>query len=130
MRAANPCTSAMVVRGVRKRGDRTLTTVLLSYVKISRNEVIMACHHGRGSSRPSSQGRKSCSALPWTLRTLMLREEQSSTVSLSLFLLLALIAAVGMAPASWAQSPVDDVHVSPRIQPPPSPEKQIVDPAL
>ena len=37
---------------------------------------------------------------------------------------------MGTGPASWAQSPVDDVHVSPRVQPPPSPEKQIVDPAL
>jgi Ca-activated chloride channel homolog len=60
----------------------------------------------------------------------MLSEEQASAVSFSLFAFLILIIVVGMAPSAGAQSPVDDVHVSPRIQPPPSPEKQIVDPAL
>jgi Ca-activated chloride channel homolog len=34
--------------------------------------------------------------------------------------------------AAWAQSPVDDVHVNPRVQPPPSPSHQneIIDPSL
>jgi Ca-activated chloride channel family protein len=59
----------------------------------------------------------------------MLSEEQAPAVSLRLFLLI-LIAIVGVAPASRAQIPVDDVHVSPRIQPPPPAEKQIMDPAL
>jgi len=131
---ANLCTLGVIAEGARKRAqekvDRTLTIPLVPYVKISRNEVIMARHHGRGSSRPSSQGRRSPSAQPWTLRTLMLSEEQSFAVSLALFVLLLTI--LGTAPASRAQGPVpvDDVHVNPRIQPPPPPEKQIMDPAL
>ncbi len=90
----------------------------------------MACHHGRGSSRPSSEGRTSRSALPRTLRALMLPDEHVSTVSLFFPLLLALI--FSALPTTWAQGPVpvDDVHVNPRIQPPPPPEKQIIDPAL
>jgi Ca-activated chloride channel family protein len=87
----------------------------------------MARLYGRRSSRPSNQARWSRLALPWTLRTLMLPKEQAFTVSIFLFLTLAVIL---IAPAVWAQSPVDDVHVSPRVQPPPPPEKQIVDPSL
>ncbi len=111
--------------------DRTLTISLQRYVKIARNEVIMARLHGRRSSRQSSQGSRYTSAQPWTLRTLMLPEEQSA-VSVSLSALLILIVIVGAVPASRAQSPVpvDDVHVSPRVQPPPPAEKQILDPAL
>jgi Ca-activated chloride channel family protein len=125
----NLCTFILIARGARKV-DRTLTNPLGRYVKITANEVIMARHLGRGSSRPTSQGREFPSALPWTQRALMLSEEQASAVSFSLFAFLILIIVVGMAPSAGAQSPVDDVHVSPRIQPPPSPEKQIVDPAL
>src|SRR5271165_2146729 len=87
----------------------------------------MARLHGRGSSRPSNQGRWSCLALPWTLRTPMLSKEQALTVFVFTFLLLAVILA---APAVRAQSPVDDVHVSPRVQPPPPAEREIMDPAL
>jgi Ca-activated chloride channel family protein len=94
----------------------------------------MARLHGRGSSRPSTQGRSSPSAQPWTLRTLLLFEEQASTISRSrsTFIFLVLVAIIAANPASMAQSPVpvDDVHVNPRVQPPPSAEKQIVDPAL
>ncbi len=57
----------------------------------------------------------------------MLSEEQAFTVSMFVFLILAVILA---APAVQAQSPVDDVHVSPRVQPPPPAEKQIMDPSL
>jgi Ca-activated chloride channel homolog len=57
----------------------------------------------------------------------MLSEEQAFTVSMFVLLILAVILA---APAVQAQSPVDDVHVSPRVQPPPPAEKQIMDPSL
>src|SRR6202142_1292822 len=87
----------------------------------------MARLYGRWSSRPSIQARSSRLALPWTLRTLMLPKEQVRTVFRSLFAILAVIL---IAPAVWAQSPVDDVHVSPRIQPPPAAEKEIMDPSL
>jgi Ca-activated chloride channel family protein len=44
----------------------------------------------------------------------------------------ALILAVGVCnpPAAWAQSPVDDVHVNPRIQPAPPKENDFMDPSL
>ena len=87
----------------------------------------MARLHGRWSSRPSIQARRSRLALPWTLRTLMVPKEQARTVFIFFFLTLAMIL---IAPGAWAQSPVDDVHVSPRVQPPPPAEKQIVDPSL
>jgi len=87
----------------------------------------MARLYGRWSSRPSIQARSSRLGLPRTLRTLMLSKEQAFTVSSILFLILAVIL---IAPAVRAQSPVDDVHVSPRIQPPPPAEKQIMDPSL
>ena len=41
-----------------------------------------------------------------------------------------ILAVILIAPAVWAQSPVDDVHVSPRVQPPPPAEKEIMDPSL
>jgi Ca-activated chloride channel family protein len=87
----------------------------------------MARLHGRGSSRPSNQARTSRLALPWTLRTLIAPKEQALAISIFLLLIAALILAT---PAVRAQSPVDDVHVSPRIQPPPAAEKQIMDPSL
>jgi hypothetical protein len=93
----------------------------------------MARLYGRGPSRrPSSQVCKSHSALPRTLRTLMLPDEHAFTVSLSFPLLLGTLLAMvfSLVPAARAQSPVDDVHVSPRIQPPPPPEKAIIDPSL
>ena len=52
---------------------------------------------------------------------------QAGSVSISLCLILAVIL---VALAALAQSPVDDVHVSPRIQPPPPAEKAIMDPSL
>ncbi len=56
----------------------------------------------------------------------MLPKEQAFTVSSILFLLAVTL----IAPGVRAQSPVDDVHVNPRIQPPPPAEKAIMDPSL
>ncbi len=56
----------------------------------------------------------------------MLPKEQAFTVSSILFFLAVIL----IAPTVRAQSPVDDVHVSPRIQPPPPAEKAIMDPSL
>jgi len=56
----------------------------------------------------------------------MLPKEQARTVSVFLFLTLVF---TSVPCALWAQSPVDDVHVTPRIQPPVV-EKQIMDPSL
>jgi Ca-activated chloride channel homolog len=86
----------------------------------------MARLYGRGSSRPSTQARTSRLALPWTLRRLMLPTQQVRTVSVLLFVTLVVFS---VSRAARAQSPVDDVHVNPRIQPP-TVEKQIMDPSL
>jgi Ca-activated chloride channel homolog len=57
----------------------------------------------------------------------MVTKAQAGSVSIFLILILAVIF---VAPAALAQSPVDDVHVSPRMRPPPPAEKEILDPAL
>jgi Ca-activated chloride channel family protein len=57
----------------------------------------------------------------------MVTKAQAGSVSVFLFLILAVIL---VALAALAQSPLDDVHVSPRMQPPPPAEKEIFDPAL
>src|SRR5438105_13023896 len=88
----------------------------------------MARHHGRGSSRPSSQARQPHPALLGTQRILMSPEERTRTVSPFAFLTLAVIFCLAFAAA--AQVPVDDVHVNPRVQPPPPAEKAIMDPSL
>ena len=86
----------------------------------------MARLYGRWSSRPSIQARWSRLALPWTLRSLMLSQDQARSVSILFFVTVAVIL---LAHGVQAQSPVDDVHVSPRVQPPPPAEK-IIDPSL
>jgi Ca-activated chloride channel homolog len=90
----------------------------------------MARLHGRGSSRPSTQARLSRLALPWTLRRLIVPKEKESALTVSVFFLLILAIIFCTVPVLRAQSPVDDVHVKPRIEPPPGAEKQILDPAL
>jgi Ca-activated chloride channel family protein len=88
----------------------------------------MARHCGPGSSRPLIPGRNLRSALPWTLTSLMLStREHAFTVGAWL----AVILAVGcVSPVVWAQTPVDDVHISPRVQPPQPKENEILDPSL
>src|SRR3954470_21075935 len=90
----------------------------------------MARLHGRRSSRPSTQARPSRLALPWTLRRLIVPKEKESALTVSVFFFLTLAMMFCSVPALQAQSPVDDVHVKPRIEPPPGTEKQILDPAL
>lgn len=85
----------------------------------------MARLHGRGSSRPSNQARLSRLALPGTLRRLIVPKVPAVTVSI--FILVAIFCVV---PMVRAQVPVDDVHVNPRVPPPPAAEKQIMDPSL
>jgi Ca-activated chloride channel homolog len=86
----------------------------------------MARRHGRGSSRPACLARLLRTVLLWTQGTRMLSREQAGVASA--FLLILIFCGF---PAASAQAPVpvDEVHVTPRIQPPP-PEKGILDPAL
>jgi Ca-activated chloride channel homolog len=90
----------------------------------------MARLHGRRSSCPSNQARLSRWALPWTLRRLIVPKEKEPALTVPVFFLLILATIFCTVPAVRAQSPVDDVHVNPRIEPPPAAEKQILDPAL
>ncbi len=90
----------------------------------------MARLHGRRSSCPPNQARPSRLALPWTLRSLIVPEQLTSALTVFIFFPLLLIAMFIAVPALRAQSPVDDVHVKPRVEPPPAAEKQILDPAL
>jgi Ca-activated chloride channel family protein len=57
-------------------------------------------------------------------------KEKESALTVSVFFFLTLAMMFCSVPALQAQSPVDDVHVKPRIEPPPGTEKQILDPAL
>ena len=75
----------------------------------------MARLHGRGSSRPSTQARLSRLALPWTLRRLIVPKEKESALTVSVFFCVILAMIFCTVPALRAQSPVDDVHVNPRI---------------
>ncbi len=90
----------------------------------------MARRQGRGSLRPLTQSRNLCPVLPRRQTSPVLRFQWLSFMRFSAAFLFLL--SVGLVPAAQAQSPVDDVHISPRVAPPPppSPESQIVDPAL
>jgi Ca-activated chloride channel homolog len=91
----------------------------------------MARRHGRGSSRPSCQARRPRSALSWTRGTRMLCLLCDGFISLFLALILTLIlGSFSTVRAQEGPAPVDDVHVSPRVQPPPPPEKEMMDPSL
>jgi len=45
-------------------------------------------------------------------------------------LVLIVVVTSGIPPDTWAQSPVEDVHVNPRIQPAPPKENDLIDPSL
>jgi len=83
----------------------------------------MARQHGRGSSRPLVQyGR--FSGPPPTLSKGMSRQGRASAI----FFFLALI--LGVSPHLWAQVSVDDVHVTPRVEPPKADAMNSLDPSL
>ncbi|MGA8151115.1 MAG: VWA domain-containing protein [Terriglobales bacterium] len=105
---------------------KKLARRLASYGTISAREVLMARHHGRGSSRPLVQfGR--FPGLPRTLSQAMSRDEHASVI-----FVLTLITAVLLcvSPSLWAQVSVDDVHVTPRIEPPKADAMDSLDPSL
>ncbi len=86
----------------------------------------MARQHGRGSSRPLVQHGR-FSGPPRTSSKGMSRKERASAI-----LFLALIAAVilCLSPHLWAQVSVDDVHVTPRVEPPKADAMDSLDPSL
>jgi Ca-activated chloride channel family protein len=89
----------------------------------------MARRHGRGSSRPSCQARRSRSARTRGIRMLLRARDGSVSVFLT-FILSLIFCAFPAVLAQEGPAPVDDVHVNPRIQPPPANEKEIMDPSL
>jgi Ca-activated chloride channel homolog len=98
-----------------------------SYASIGDIEVLMARRCGRGS-RPRILDRTLGPALSGTLAGLMLYKNRS-LVSLSL-LVLAISVLLLSAPAVHAQSPVDDVHIKPRIEPTAPKPSELIDPSL
>jgi Ca-activated chloride channel family protein len=109
-----------------RRGIKSVTFRLKSCDSISVNEVIMARLQGRGSLGCLTQARTLHSAHPWNRRRLLV------PISIVLSAFLIMIAASFCAiPAAWAQSPADEVHVAPRIEPPSPPKaNEILDPAF
>jgi Ca-activated chloride channel family protein len=113
------------------KGDKAVTTALTAYDTIAVNEVTMARRQGRGSSRPLTQARNLCPVLPFRQTSPLLRFQEAGFIFLAGALLLWSLA-FALAPAARAQSPIDDVHIAPRIAapPPPKPEDAILDPSL
>jgi Ca-activated chloride channel homolog len=88
----------------------------------------MARRQGRGSFRPLTLARFLHSAPSWTQQRLVL--PRARAVMACAFSALILAVSVCIPPAAWAQSPVDDVHVNPRIPPTSPKENDLMDPSL
>ena len=108
------------------RGEKKLKQAASGCGTISGNEEFMARQCGRGSSRPRISDRTLRPALSGTHSHAMLR---LSGFAIGLCCLLLAVATALAPPLALAQSETDDVHVKPRVQPPP-PKEQIIDPAL
>jgi len=89
----------------------------------------MARHCGRGSSRPLSQDRTPHSALPRTVGGFVPSARDKSAVVSTLYaVVVALI--VWISPFAWAQMPIDDVHIKPRVETAKADPADNVDPSL
>ena len=108
--------------------DKKLGWRLDSYATICDHEALMARRCGRGSSRPKASDRTLQSALSGTLVGLMLYKNRRPLalplVVLALFMLVLSVS------AARAQSPVDDVHIKPRIEPTAPKASELMDPSL
>jgi Ca-activated chloride channel family protein len=89
----------------------------------------MARHFGNGSSYPRTSDRFLDSAPPRTLRGFMLCFKRAAAVSVISAMMTAVVFCVVL-PAVWAQVPVEDVHVIPRIEPPKPSPLDAIDPSL
>ena len=108
------------------RKAKKLACQLVSYGTISPREVFMARHRGRGSSRPLVQY-DGFSGPSRTLSKGMSRKELASVI---LFIALVTAAILAGSPHLWAQVSVDDVHVTPRVEPPKADAMNSLDPSL
>jgi Ca-activated chloride channel family protein len=89
----------------------------------------MARRQGRGSSRPLTQARNLHSAAPWTQESLVLPTRARAFQMCAWLVLIAVVTSC-VPLVVWAQSPVEDVHVNPRIRPTPPKENDLIDPSL
>ncbi len=89
----------------------------------------MARHCGNGSSRPPILAPILDSALPRTLRGLMCSKKRAPVLSVISALITAMVFCLVL-PAVWAQVPIEDVHVIPRIEPPKSSALDTLDASL
>ena len=107
---------------------KKLARRLASYGTISAREVIMARHHGRGSSRPLVQYGSFPASPPRTLSKGMFCRQRASLIFF--FLLLFATVILRVPPNLWAQISVDDVHVTPRVEPSKADSMAALDPSL
>jgi Ca-activated chloride channel homolog len=117
----------LLPRAGHRTSDKNLGWRLGTYATIGDIEVLMARHCGRGS-RPKALDRTLESALSGTLVGLMLYKNRS----LVLFSRLVLAVSVLLLTASTvlAQSPVDEVHIKPRMEPTAPKPSELIDPSL
>jgi Ca-activated chloride channel family protein len=85
----------------------------------------MARHRGPGFSRPLNEDRNLHSAPSWTQFRKILPAREHVSIIFSVVLLF-----VGMTSAAWAQTPIDDVHINPRIPALQPKVNDLIDPSL
>jgi len=90
----------------------------------------MARDCGSGSSRPPTLDRILDSAPPRTLRGVMLCSSKRAPFLPVISTLITAMLFCVLLSAAWAQVPVEDVHVIPRIEPPKSSPLDAIDPSL
>jgi Ca-activated chloride channel homolog len=103
-----------------KRKQKRLTPQGLSCGTISVNEVVVACHHRYGWSRRANRDLDvgSCGTA-----------RQAGKASRVVWLVFAAVICC-VAPAALAQTAIDDVHLSPRVEPPKTDAAEYIDPSL
>jgi Ca-activated chloride channel family protein len=108
---------------------KRLTPRGLSCGTITLNEVFVACHHWHGVSRHRSRNRDLHVVESAILRgTMQSGANRAFVLSLVLLATVALVCSV--APGASAQTAIDDVHVTPRVEPPKRDPTDYVDPSL
>jgi Ca-activated chloride channel family protein len=85
----------------------------------------MARHRGPGCSHPLNEDRNLHSAPSWAQFRKILPAREHIAIFFSLVLLF-----VGMTSPAWAQTPIDDVHINPRIPAPQPKVNDLIDPSL
>jgi hypothetical protein len=112
-----------------RKVEKKLELSAASCGSISRKEVLMARQSGRGSVRPTSLARDLQSAPSRTHVGNMLRSNRFAHVLC--LLCLAVTAGWLTLPSAWGQGGIEDIHIKPRIEPPPVAKPiDLIDPSL